>query len=98
MVTREARHIELWKLLNCSLGIVTGMFLGNRRKRPLNLIIQRLGGDKAYFCTLQLMAGLIISTTEGVLFAGGLRLFRTHFSVGCRLFSQKHSPPVWNLL
>ena len=44
------------------------------------------------------MAGLIISATEAVLFAGGIRLFQTHFSGFCRLFSQKNSPPAWNHL
>ena len=98
MVTKEARHTELWKFLNCGLWIVIGMFLGNLGKRPLKLITQKLSGDKAYFCTLQSIACLIISNTEGVLFAGGLRLFQTHFSGFCRLFSQKYSTPVWNLL
>jgi hypothetical protein len=48
MVTKEARQTELRKFLNCSLGIVMEMFLGNRGKRPLKLILQRLSGDKAY--------------------------------------------------
>jgi len=98
MVAKGARHTELWKFLKCNLGIVVVMFLGNRGKRPLQVIIQRLSGDKAYFCILQSIAGLIISTTEGVLFAGGLRLFQTHFSGFCCLFSQKYSPPVCILL
>jgi hypothetical protein len=75
-----------------------GMFLGNLGNRLLKLIIQKLRGDKTYFCTLQSITGLISSNTEGVLFAGGLRLFQTHFSGFCRLFSQKYFPPVWNLL
>jgi hypothetical protein len=98
MATKEARHTELRKFLKCSLGIVMGMFLGNRGKRPLQVIIERLSGDKAYFCILQSISGLIISNTEGILFAGALRLFQTHFSGFCCLFSQKCSPPLWNTL
>jgi hypothetical protein len=98
MATKEARHTELWEFLKCSLGILMGMFLGNRGMRPLQVIIKRLSGDKAYFCILQLIADLIISTTEEILFAGALRLFQTHFSGVCCLFSQKYSPPLWNLL
>jgi hypothetical protein len=51
--------------LNCGLGTVMGMFLGNLGKRPLKLIIQILSGDNnAYFCTLQSIAGFIITSIK----------------------------------
>jgi hypothetical protein len=72
-------------------------FLEKRGKRPLKLILQRLNAYKAYRRTLLSIAVFSISCTAALLFAGDLRLFQAHFSGFCRLYSQKYSPPVWNL-